>query len=274
MKDEIWQLKGTFLKLPPRELLKDALETDKKNYETAESEFKEDIQLLDNSIALYIESIQGGYGSYKKWKDKINIQAAICMANSTLNLLLLARHSVLLGYHSEALHLLRACHERVTRCYLFFKDESVAERFLSGGKIGQGEVRYKLAKILGDEKSDKATIWQLLKDSYSRQSKIVHPNLEAFKYRVGDSPDKELRERVVTDPIYGGIMSAFLGKAAIMHVLLITLFALSVIRFVFVETTGCWEREAKKIYEKYKEYVESIKKEMDMENGDGKGKTS
>lgn len=61
MDTEMWYLTDNFNKLPAKDVLKNVLGDDKRNYERAELELIEDIKLLDGAITLYIESLQAAY---------------------------------------------------------------------------------------------------------------------------------------------------------------------------------------------------------------------
>ena len=52
MEEKIWHLTDDFEKLPARNVLKNILRDDRKNYDRAESELGEDIKLLDDAIVL------------------------------------------------------------------------------------------------------------------------------------------------------------------------------------------------------------------------------
>ena len=62
MEEKIWHLTDGFNELPAREGLKNILRDDMKNYDRAESELGEDIELLNKAMVLYIESIQADRG--------------------------------------------------------------------------------------------------------------------------------------------------------------------------------------------------------------------
>jgi hypothetical protein len=57
---------GSILSRPAREVLSLLVADDKKNYEKIEREFGDDLKLLDDALALYIESIQGAYRVQEK----------------------------------------------------------------------------------------------------------------------------------------------------------------------------------------------------------------
>jgi len=93
MEEKIWHLTDDFIKLPARDVLKNIIRDDRKNYDRAELELGEDIQLMDDAIVLYIESLQAAYLLIDKWRSNDSNRAAIAMLVSTLNYILLARHS-------------------------------------------------------------------------------------------------------------------------------------------------------------------------------------
>lgn len=87
--------------------------------------------MLDRAIALHIEALQGAHKILDDWKAKPNLKAAIAMAGSALNYILIARHGIQLGYYPEARDLLTGCHECITRCYLIHSDDEATARFFT-----------------------------------------------------------------------------------------------------------------------------------------------
>ena len=258
MKDEFWHVRSDFLTSDPHQIVKDTFNDDKKNYARAELELSKDVSLLDDALALFITSLQGGYRKSKNWKDNDSVKAAVAMANSALNYLLLARHSILLGYFAEARNLLRGCHERITRCYLFYADVDEARKFLTGKKLCNGSeqsyVDHKIANILKDKESLSA-----LREMYDSQSSHVHPNLESLRVRTDGPETEELCDRVVKYPIFGGMLNPDLGKAYLFAVFQSALFALSVIKVIFVETSGHWDNEFRRIWKIHQSIIEEHK---------------
>ena len=186
------------------------------------------------------------------------------MACSALNYLFLARHAILLGYFSEARNLLRGCHERITRCYLFYADPQEAKKFLAGDKLcnksEQSYVDKTVAAIL--DKNDGNCVFQKLRTMYRFQSAIVHPNLESLSSRTLGSKTEQLSERVVNNQVFGGLLAADLGKMYLFSVIQSTLFALSVIRVVFEESSGNWDKEFERIQRTYDSYTAELKTQI------------
>ena len=180
MEEKIWHLTDDFNKLPPRDVLKNILRDDRKNYDRAELELGEDIKLMDDAIVLYIESLQAAYRLMGEWKSNDSNRAAIAMMISTLNYVLLARHSIMLGYYPEVRDLLRSCYERISRGYLFFYSKNYANRFLSSGKqIKQSEVDKELSRLEKDPDKSRE-VFKSLREYYGFYSDVAHPNLKSF----------------------------------------------------------------------------------------------
>ncbi len=259
MKDNFWHVRNDFLTSEPRDVVRGILDDDKRNYARAESELSKEVALLDDALTLFVTSLQGGYRNAEEWKDNVSVKAAVAMANSTLNYLFLARHAVLLGYFPEVRDLLRSCHERITRCYLFFVDKDEAQKFLSGERLAkyseQAYVDKKLATIL---KVDD-TLRKMIRDSYSYQSSLVHPNLESLSARTAGPESEELNERIVKYPLFGGLLSSDIGRLTVYAVIQITLFALKVIKVVFVETSGVYDNEYARILESYNTFLNQVR---------------
>lgn len=236
--DRIWHIDNAFSKLPSREALERILADDLANYDKAQSDLREEIQLLDDGIALYVESIQAAYKEKDQWIEKPALRAAIGMAVTALNYILLARHSILLGYYPEARGLLRSCHEAITRCYLFSVDDSEAKRFLSGEEIWQKDVDTKLGKIFQEENGDR--IRKELRIYYGDQSKDAHPNIESLRARVLDPT-------FGVPHVIGGFLSTSLGRAVVAVLIKSVVSALHILSAIVREQTGKWGEDYAKV---------------------------
>ncbi len=256
---DIWHMSGSFLSRPAREVLSALISDDKKNYEKTEQQFGDDLKLLDDSLVLYITSIQGAYSLQLKWRNQSTFEAPILMFSSVLNYLLLIRHSILLGYFPETPTLFRSCHERITRGYLFWLNKSEADRYLSGKKRKQEEIDDKLSAALAPRGSEEQEIYRELRRVYYHESEMSHPNLSSFKMRYGDLESVKLKDRVIDSPTLGGILSNVLIRPIVYSALQITLRAISIIKLIFVESSGSYESDYKAIYGRYEDYIQSIK---------------
>ena len=259
MGNGFWHVKPDFLSSAPRDIVNSILEADKKNYKKAEAELSKELTLLEDAFTLFVTSLQGGYRNLEEWKDNVSVKAAVAMANSALNYLFLARHAVILGYFPECRDLLRSCHERITRCYLFFADVNEAQKFLSGNKLSdKSEQLYVDKKVATILKTDNAL--ESLREMYRSQSSLVHPNLESLSARIAGPKTEELSERVVKYPIFGGMLSYDLGKPCIFAVIQATLFALKVIGVIFEETSGTWKEEYDRILQSHNTFLKQARK--------------
>ena len=254
MENKIWYLSNDFDKLPARDVLKNILRDDRKNYDRAESELSEDIKLLDDAIILYMESLRAAYQFVDKWKGNDSTRAAIAMMVSTLNYILLARHGILLGYYPEVQDLLRSCYERTSRCYLFFHNEIFARQFLEGKQISQSTVDKEMSKIEKDT-SKKDKILKNYRKYYGFMSDVAHPNLKSFQARYGV---KDLGERVGLVTVFGGLMSSEFGHAAIIRILQTVLSALRISGIIIHDETGSWDKEYQTIRKKCDDMVDNL----------------
>lgn len=256
--NQIWHISNKLLETNPKDVVKKILEDDKANYERASTKLSEEIELLDSSMSLFIEAVQGAHKRIEHWKGDVSVRAGMAMAEATFNYALLARHSVLLGYISEAEALFRSCYERTTRSFLFFANSEMATRFLEGKQINQKDVHKKITQL---ESSDKAMeLFKSLKKWYEHTSKIVHPNLESFKLRSG--MDKNLKENVGLKPAFGGILNDFIAQAFIGRVIHAMLFILKVMRMKFEEESGEWDKEFNRIYDNSKALLDKLTSEL------------
>lgn len=260
MKDEIWHIQGGFQNKAPKDVLEQLLKDDKANYDRAESELSATIELLDMAIALYIEALQNAYQLIDDWKSKPKLRAAMAMAGTALNYVLLARHSILLGYYPEARALLRGCHERITRCYLFHTDDEATDSFFSGKQIPQVEVDDKLALLWGKDENKKE-IYNSLRGSYKSYSADVHPNIESLVLRTLLPEGKTFKECVGIDTTFGGVMSSNFGELVILPAVSTMRFALKVIGTVIVEGTGKWAYDLTRIEEEADKILDRLKGE-------------
>jgi hypothetical protein len=268
--EPVWHLSSNFTKLGPKDVLKKLYADDEANYQRAKSELVDEIQLLDDAIVLYIQPLQEAYRHVEQWKTKPSMRAAMAMAASALNYILLARHDILLGYLPEVRDLLRGCHERVTRSYLFFLDEDSANKFLFGKEIKQEKVDDKLAQILSKADKRDEELYQSLRQSYSFQSEHMHPNLKSLKLRIGEKDEDRFNEIVGVNHFFGGLLSRTLGKSAVADVLISFLLALKVINAIVKEGTGSWDKEYYRIEGELRRYVQEIKANIpqQVESGD------
>jgi len=254
MEEKIWYLTDDFIKLPAGAVLKNILRNDKKNYDRAESELDEDIKVLDDAITLYVKSLQAAYHHLDKWKDNNSIRAAIAMLASTLNYVLLARHDILLGYYPEVKDLLRSCHERISRSYLFFYSEIFADGFLAGNLIEQWKVDKELSK-LEDDFAKREVLHKGLRQYYRFMSDTAHPNLKSFEARYGE---KDLGERVGLERAFGGIMSTERGHVTIIRILQTVLSILRILGVILPEKSGSWDKKYQNISKICNEMIDSL----------------
>lgn len=254
MGNQTWHFTDDFSKLPATDVLKNILRDDRKNYDRAESELGDDIELLNEATVLYIESLQAAHHLIDKWKDNNSNRAAIAMLVSTLNYILLARHGVLLGYYPEVRDLLRSCYERISRGYLFFYSKKYANKFLSGEQIWQNEVDEELSKLKKDP-DKKEELFQGLRKYYRFMSDVIHPNLKSFEARYGE---KDLEERVGLQGVFGGLMSTRRGHVTIIGIIQTVLSALRILGVILPEESGRWDKKYQQIRRRCDEMVDNL----------------
>jgi hypothetical protein len=255
MKEKIWYLRNDFTKLPAKDILESTLEDDRKNYDRAITELEQEIKILDEAIILFIQSLQAAYIQIDKWKTNNSNRASIAMLVSVLNYILVARHMVLLGYFPEIQEILRSCHERTSRSYLFFYSLEYANKFLSGEQIKQATVDDELSKLEKDP-DKKSDIYRDLRKYYRDYlSGVAHPNLKSFEYRNGS---EDLSSRVGLYPLLGGIMSSERGYIVITIILQTTLVALRLFKAMIEGESGEWDTRFEALNRKYKEMMNKI----------------
>ena len=254
MKEEIWYIDSNFTKYPAIDVLRKTLADDKKNYDRATSELKEEISILDEAITLFIESLQVAYIQLGRWKTNNSTRASIAMLTSILNYIFVARHMVLLGYFPEVQEILRSCYERTSRGYLFFYSLKYANRFLSGKQIKPKTVDEELSKLEKDP-SKKSEIYTGLRQYYSFMSEVAHPNLKSFEYRYGS---KDLSNRVGLDCVFGGVMSSERGYIVIIRILQTTLSALRLFKAIINDESGEWDTRFEALNKNCNEMVDNI----------------
>lgn len=247
MKVDAEEQNKKFLKSKPQDALKNILKDDKKKYQTAESNLREDIQLLDDALALYIQALQETHNRVEEWKDNESVRAAMAMADSNLHHLLLARHGVLMGYHPEVHGFMRACYERITRCLAFSRDANFAHAFLSGKNIGQNEVDRKIESIFKRE-SINVPIWEYLRAEYSLASSHAHPNLKSLSVRNGSPLEAELRMKVGVEHKFDMPWEPNMWKIYVSMVSMFVLLSLFFIRRArLIEKVATWDKELDRI---------------------------
>lgn len=255
MKEEIWYLRSDFTKFPAKDVLEKTLEDDKKNYDRATSELKQEIQILDEAIILFIESLQVLYIQLDKWKTNNSNRASMAMLTSILNYIVVARHMVLFGYFPEVQEILRSCYERTSRGYLFFYSLTYANEFLSGKQIKPKTIDEELSKLEKDP-AKKSEIYRGLRQYYGYLSEVAHPNLKSFEYRYWS---EDLSSRVGLECVFGGVMSFERGYIVITRILQTTLSALRLFKAIINVESGEWDSRFEALNKKCNEMVDKIK---------------
>jgi hypothetical protein len=254
MEEEIWYLRSDFTKFPAKKVLEKTLEDDRKNYDRATSELKQEIQILDEAIILFIQSLQVAYIQIDKWKTNNSNRASIAMLTSVLNYILVARYMVLFGYFPEVQEILRSCYERTLRGLLFFHSQKYAGKFLSGKRIKQADVDKELSK-LEEDPVIKDEIHNSLRQYYWYLSETSHPNLKSFEYRYGS---KDLSSRVGLGCLFGGVMSSERGYIVITRILQTTLSALRPFKAIIKDESGEWDTRFEALNKQCNEMVDNM----------------
>ncbi len=236
-----WSGATEFTNADAKRLLTDMLNYDNDNREKISVECQEALNLLDKAIALFILVIQRLYENRSRWGSSSNSTAAVAMANSTLNYHLLARHTIVLGYPSETEPLFRACFERMTRCAAFQLDEEMADRFWSGKRINQGEIRDVLSKHFEDKaEGTNAIAQEVMKDTYRRHSEVSHPNLKTLQFRTLNTSNNDTEIQIGMDSSYGSEPSNTLKLMAISHSITHVTFSLFMLEILSKAILGSW----------------------------------
>jgi hypothetical protein len=203
---------------------------------------------------MYMQALQAVYRLTDEWKDNDSNRAAMAMLTSTLNYVLLARHGILLGYYPEVSDLLRSCHERISRSYLFFYNGKFANSFLSGKRIKQREVDEELSRLEKDPGKENELLAGL-RQYYGFFPDVAHPNLKSFEARHGR---KALGERIGLECVLGGVLSAALGHVAVIRILQIILSALRILGVILPEESGGWNKEYQQISRRCNAMVDNL----------------
>jgi hypothetical protein len=254
MKEKIWHIRSDFTKFPAKDVVEKILEDDRKNYDKATSELKQEIEILDEAITFFVESLQVLYIQIDKWKTNDSNRVSIAMLTSILNYILVARHMVLLGYFPEVQEIIRSCYERTSRGYLFFYSLEYASKFLSGEQIKQKTVDDELSKLEKDP-AKKSEIYRGLRQYYGYLSEAAHPNLKSLEYRYGS---EDLSSRVGLDCVFGGIMSSERGYIVITRLLQTTLSALRLFKAIIKVGSGEWDTKFEALNKKCDELLDKI----------------
>jgi hypothetical protein len=258
---EISHPKGTLPAYHGKDLISDIFSRDKQNYENAEHDYQEDIALLDDALGLYVSILKGAYTVKDRWQRQAAYEAPIILLSSVLNTLVLLRYSILAGYYSEISALFKNCYEGTTRSFLFWIDETEAEKFLSGEILPQKEVDKKLSALGEPTEKVKKAAYIAQRKEYENVVTMAYPGLAGFKFRYGDLEPGELREKIIGSPISGGPVSGEALKTLIDKALQSTLFAVSVIKSIFVDSSGSYENEYRQIMKRYGERTKQLSKE-------------
>ena len=259
-----WNLNLNLLKGKPKDILQEILRSDEANREQAATEFAKILGKIDKGLLLFIEVIQQALRQHKDWEEDVKLHAAMSMATSLFNYLLLARHTILMGYFSEARSLYRDCFERRTRLMLFRYDEPSARRFLDGKTINQDEVNKKLVTHLIQSEPDRLEIRNALKREYREKSDAVHPSLSGMALRtlVTSKGGPALSAKVGIDTYLGGLLSSELGPPVLFAYMHEVNESLGAIQHVAKEESGGWESDYKDFQKELEALKEDVMKNM------------
>jgi len=253
VKHKYWSGASEFINADAKRLLPEMISHGESNQSGWSYNVNLAMKSVDKSIAQFISVLQKFYQNKEKWEDAQNSRAAVAMANSALNYLLLARHTVALGYASETEPIYRACFERMTRCAVFQLDEELARKFWDGKEIHQKQIGDLLSKHFEEKVTGAGEIANdRIKDMYKNLSQVSHPNLKVLKLRSVQTSD-ETERNIGIDYSYCGENQEILRLMSIGEFMSYVIFSLFMLEIVSKKIFGSWgnvlERRIEKLFE-------------------------
>jgi len=223
--------------------------------------FKDELALVDEGLALYIEAIQGAFREIAKWQGDVQLRASISMFIHALNMFLASRHLLTHGYLAEARLLTRSIHESLSQALVFAMDKTFAKRFYDGKEIRPKEIRCRLSKALADQETREAEIYKEFRDLYRRLSAGAHPTLNSFSLRTAAHKPgiSGLAKAVPEGVLMGGLLEDEFGRVAWLALARNITSGLASVRQVLKESTGGWDRRC----QDYRNRVEHLIREHD-----------
>ena len=254
----MWNLREGFFSTPAHQLVANTHADDEENRRMGVEKFGEELNLIDQGLALLIELLQNGRPDIEQIKN--THRAAFAMGDSLINYLLATRHLLLSGYYPEARSLFRDCHERMTRVVVFSQEEAMAERFLAGRQITQASIDRLLAPYLEDSNDGEDDPFKMLRSIYSDHSDVVHPNLESLNLRLPTAGREisELTEHAGRAPLVGGLLSERMGKQTLIVLLRIVLESCGAVGSFVVDESGSWYQEFQSLRNSHAQLVQQV----------------
>lgn len=250
----LWHYDSDFLVIPPATAVAKVISDDAANYREAQKRLVKELALYDRGLTLMTALLQVAQRQQDSWKDDDRVLAAIDLSYSSLNHLLWLRHSILLGYYAEAQSVIRAIHERTTRCLLCRYDLSEAHRYLRGEWQSQIIVDKKLSCRAESEPPARATLLKSLRDRYGGLSEQSHATTIAAEARTGT---RDVRSRAGHQCL-GGVLSTILARIQLFIALETMNPALAALAAMGRDHSGTWD----KAYEGYRSECDSLGQEI------------
>ena len=253
-RDKFWNIRDELLTAEPEVVLQHILEDDEKNYARAQDELSESLKLFDRVLVYIILHLKGLYSVRDDWIKDGQKRSAIGMLVSAFNFLLLARHSLLLGYYAEARGILRDCYERTSRAWLFSHDNTASEQFWNSEKsLYQKDVDKRISDFIRHPEGEGAgsELRNRLRGMYTRQSSFVHPNLQSFSARtvnMDSGSGDDLREKVGMIPALGGLLGEGYGRLVLSAVLAEGIEAVAIFLSLINDEDGEWRAKYEELY--------------------------
>lgn len=265
MSDEIWHFHIDFLETPASEVVKRHWADDELNRERSLTTFKDELDLVDQGLALYIEPVQAALKNHTALEDDFSLRASIAMLEHAFNSFLAWRHLLALGYLAEGNLFRRSVYESLCQAMVFKSNESFATKFYEGKEIPARDIRKKISLLLADEEKNQDAVLSIFKEAYANLSSGAHPTLASFALRTGArSSDYERLKMVVPENVViGGLLNDDIGRAVWLAFARDVASALTVVGSVITEGTGGWDKDS----QEYRKTVEKLLEEFQAERG-------
>jgi len=250
-----WHLHGDFESVPPIQLIERTLGDDNLNRRRSFATFKDEIELVDHGLALYVQAIQSAFKEREAWADDVRLRASIAMLIHAFNSFLAWKTLLAIGYVAEGRLLARNIYESLCQALAFRDDESLATKFFQNRRIPAKETHRSLSKAFADEQSGETAVLKAFATRYNLLSNRAHPTIDSFALRTNAQiPGMEgLRGAVPEGVLTGGLLSDELGHIVWVRLARDIADGLASVGYVLKDATGSWEQG----YQKFRALVEN-----------------
>ena len=263
-----WELHDDLLAIDPHAAVASILEADDAIRVRTDRCCPEELEVVNESLAMLTGIVRGCYESKDEWASDIALRTAIALSNQCWNYLAAVWHLIRLGYLGEAHSVRRAWFERATFALLLFvsQDRDLAETWLErGDRPHQKRVHERIR----DTMTGGAEWYSSLQEKWKYLNDHTHPHVESLIWRTlqADSEEFErdrrgaLADVVGNQPVLGGLVrGSSYQKAALLSLAGEVLFTCKIM-LVAASTKDEWAQVVRNVESRRSKLLSNLRPE-------------